>query len=280
MKHINLFLEGCKKILKKQYKTVCACVICLALLSASAYIYSEKQHDQPTASIEEIADWGLRFDKDNKPPTGNVDEDELEKYNAHFIDDSGEKVIYLTFDAGYEAGYTPEILDILKEEQVPATFFLVGNYLKTQPDLVRRMVEEGHTVGNHTASHPDMSTIQDLENFRAELETVERLYTEVTGQQMKKFYRPPQGKFNVNNLMQAQMLGYTTVFWSLAYADWDPANQPTHEYALNKLNSRIHDGAIVLLHPTSSTNRDILKELIQTWKAEGYIFRSVTDLDS
>lgn len=280
MKHINLFLEGCKKILKKQYKTVCACVICLALLSASAYVCSEKQHDQPTASIEEIADWGLRFDKDNKPPTGNVDEDELEKYNAHFIDDSGEKVIYLTFDAGYEAGYTPEILDILKEEQVPATFFLVGNYLKTQPDLVRRMVEEGHTVGNHTASHPDMSTIQDLENFRAELETVERLYTEVTGQQMKKFYRPPQGKFNVNNLMQAQMLGYTTVFWSLAYADWDPANQPTHEYALNKLNSRIHDGAIVLLHPTSSTNKDILKELIQTWKAEGYTFRSITDLDS
>lgn len=280
MKHINLFLEGCKKVLKKQYKTVCACAICLALLSASAYIYSEKQHAQPTASIEEIADWGLRFDKDNKPPTGNVDEDELEKYNAHFIDDSGEKVIYLTFDAGYEAGYTPEILDILKEEQVPATFFLVGNYLKTQPDLVRRMVEEGHTVGNHTASHPDMSTIQDLENFRAELETVERLYTEVTGQQMKKFYRPPQGKFNVNNLMQAQMLGYTTVFWSLAYADWDPANQPTHEYALNKLNSRIHDGAIVLLHPTSSTNKDILKELIQTWKAEGYTFRSITDLAS
>ena len=144
--------------------------------------------------------------------------------------------------------------------------------------MVRRMVNEGHTVGNHTASHPDMSKISSLENFRAELEAVEKMYADITGQQMLKFYRPPQGKFSVENLQQAQALGYTTVFWSLAYADWDPAKQPTQEFAMQKLTGRIHDGAIVLLHPTSSTNRDILRKLIQQWKQEGYTFKSITEL--
>lgn len=261
----------------QKYKTAAIITVCLALLAATVFIYTKKQ-TVDVLNIDEVTDWGHSFPKSGGKPTGNVSEKTLEQYNAHFIDESGEKVLYLTFDAGYEAGYTSDILDVLKEEQVPATFFLVSNYLKTQPDMVRRMVEEGHTVGNHTASHPDMSKISDLENFRAELEVVEKQYMDITGQEMPKFYRPPQGKFSVNNLQQAQMLGYTTVFWSLAYVDWDPAKQPTQEYALEKLNSRIHDGAIILLHPTSSTNRDILKTLIQQWKNEGYTFKPITEL--
>ena len=171
-----------------------------------------------------------------------------------------------------------DILDVLKKEQIPAAFFLVGNYFKTQPELVRRMVEEGHIVGNHTTTHPDMSKIKELADFRKELEQTENLYRETTGKDMPKFYRPPQGKFSVSNLQQAQMLGYTTVFWSLAYADWDNTKQPTREYALEKLNSRIHNGAIVLLHLTSKTNAEILEELIQGWKAQGYTFKPLTDL--
>ena len=166
----------------------------------------------------------------------------------------------------------------LKKEQVPAAFFLVGNYFKTQPELVRRMVEEGHIVGNHTTTHPDMSKISDLSDFRKELEQTENLYREVTGSEMPKFYRPPQGKFSISNLQQAQMLGYTTVFWSLAYADWDNTKQPTKEFALEKLNSRIHDGAIVLLHLTSKTNAEILEELIKGWKEQGYTFKPLTEL--
>lgn len=260
-----------------KYKSAAVIAVCCALLAVSAYIYTQKK-SAAALNISEVTDWGLSFPKSGGKPTGNVGEKTLEQYNAHFIDESGEKSIYLTFDAGYEAGYTSDILDVLRSEQVPATFFLVGNYLKTQPDMVRRMVNEGHTVGNHTASHPDMSKISSLENFRAELEAVEKMYADITGQQMLKFYRPPQGKFSVENLQQAQALGYTTVFWSLAYADWDPAKQPTQEFAMQKLTGRIHDGAIVLLHPTSSTNRDILRKLIQQWKQEGYTFKSITEL--
>lgn len=261
----------------EKYKLAAVIGICCALLAISAYIYTEKK-SASVLNSNKVSDWGLSFQKTGGKPTGNVSEKELEKYNAHFIDESGGKVIYLTFDAGYEAGYTADILDVLQEQQVPAAFFLVGNYFKTQPDLVRRMVNEGHTVCNHTASHPDMSKISSLDNFRAELETVEKLYADITGQQMLKIYRPPQGKFSIENLQHAQMLGYTTVFWSLAYADWDPANQPTQEFAMQKLTQRIHNGAIVLLHPTSSTNRDILRTLIQKWKDEGYTFKSITEL--
>lgn len=223
-------------------------------------------------------DWGLSFGETGTAPRGNVSGEELKKYDAYFMDSSGEKTVFLTFDAGYENGYTPQILDVLAEEKVPAAFFLVGHYLKTHPDLVKRMAEEGHLVVNHTASHPDMSKIGDLPSFQAELEAVEKLYTEITGKPMLKYYRPPQGKFNPSNLEQAKQLGYKTVFWSLAYADWDVQNQPTAEAAMQKLTSRIHKGAVVLLHSTSKTNSEILQTLIRRWKEEGYIFRSLEEL--
>ncbi len=221
--------------------------------------------------------WGLSFSESGKPPTGNATAEFLKNYNAYFIGDTSDKKIYLTFDAGFENGYTPTILDVLKKNDVKATFFIVGNYIQSSPELVKRMVEEGHTVGNHTFSHPDMSKISQLESFKKELISLEELYKEVTGQDMIKFYRPPQGKYSEENLKQANELGYKTFFWSLAYVDWLKDKQPSKEYAFEKL-SRIHDGAIILLHSTSKTNCDILDELINKWKNDGYQFSDLRDL--
>ena len=163
----------------------------------------------------------------------------------------------------------------MKEEDVPAAFFLVGNYIEKNPEIVRRMEKEGHIVGNHTMSHPDMSAISDKDTFEAELKGLEELYKKTTGKIMKKVYRPPQGKYSEDNLKLAREMGYTTVFWSLAYVDWYEEKQPTREDALNTLNSRVHGGAIVLLHSTSKTNAGILQELIRGWKKEGYEFESL-----
>lgn len=231
------------------------------------------------AAAGQITDWGLSFQGGSgDPPIANVSAEELAEYSAYYIGDTEKKYIYLTFDAGYENGHAPTVLDILKEKQVSATFFLVGDYFKSQPDLVKRMVEEGHTVANHTATHPDMSSIGSMEAFRAELEEVERLYYNIIGSEMPKLYRPPQGKFNVSNLQQAQLLGYKTVFWSLAYQDWDNAAQPDPQASIDKLNGRIHNGAIVLLHLNSETNAQILGQLIDSWRDMGYEFRPLTEL--
>ena len=180
--------------------------------------------------------------------------------------------------SGYEIGYMPQILDILKQHEVPATFFLVGNYLQQEPELVQRMVMEGHTVGNHTWSHPDMSKITDKAAFAKELEQVEQAYMEITKQPMEKYYRPPQGVYSEENLVLAQELGYRTVFWSLAYADWDNEAQPTAEQAFDKLLTRVHPGAVVLLHSTSKTNAAILDELLTKWEDMGYRFAPISEL--
>lgn len=222
--------------------------------------------------------WGLSFPREGQPPVGNATAAELAEYNAHFVGDTGKKVIYLTFDAGYENGYTPAILDTLKQHGVPAAFFVVGHYLESAPDLVRRMAAEGHVVANHTYSHPDMSAIGSQDAFLAELTRVEEKYKEVTGQEMAKIYRPPQGKYAADNLQMACAAGYDTFFWSLAYVDWYVDRQPTRQQALDKLVGRIHPGAIVLLHSTSATNAAVLDEVLTKWKEMGYTFGSLTEL--
>ena len=228
----------------------------------------------------ETGSWGLSFREEGTPPIGNAGKDQLKQYDAAYLGDPAKKVLYLTFDAGYENGCTEKILDVLKREQVPAAFFLVGNYLERNADLVRRMVDEGHTVGNHTMHHYDMSKLTTKEAFSKELTDLEALYREVTGEPMPKFYRPPQGIYSEENLKMAKELGYKTVFWSLAYVDWLGDSQPTAEAALNKLLPRTHPGAVVLLHSTSRTNAEILEQLIDTWKAEGYCFGTLSDLFS
>ena len=222
--------------------------------------------------------WGLSFQTQGQPPVGNASAAALKQYDAAFLGDTQEKVLYLTFDAGYENGCTEKILDTLKKHNVKAAFFLVGHYMEQNQDLVRRMVEEGHIVGNHTMRHLDMAKISDPEAFKKELTDLETLFTSITGKQLPKYYRPPQGTYNAENLKQAQALGYQTVFWSLAYVDWNNDKQPTREYALEKLLPRTHNGAVVLLHSTSQTNAQILDELLTTWETQGYRFASIDQL--
>ena len=174
--------------------------------------------------------------------------------------------------------YKRQILDTLQAHNAPACFFVVGNYLETAPELVRRMVNEGHIVGNHTYHHYDMSKISDAASFRKELSDVETLYEQTTGEVMQKYYRPPQGIYSEENLRMAKQLGYRTVFWSLAYVDWYQDDQPTKEQAFSKLLPRIHPGAVVLLHSTSRTNAEILDELLTKWETMGYRFASLDEL--
>lgn len=226
-----------------------------------------------TVSAE--GNWGLSFQEEGKLPVGNASIDELKQYDAYYAKPTEEKVLYLTFDAGFENGNTPAILDALKKHHAPAAFFVVGNFLKTSPDLVKRMVKEGHIVGNHTLNHLDMSKLSSKEEFQKEISGVEDLYKKITGKPMKKLYRAPQGKYSTQNLQMAKDLGYKTFFWSLAYVDWYENNQPTKEEAFDKLLKRIHPGAIVLLHSTSSTNAQILDELLTKWEEMGYTFKSL-----
>lgn len=225
-------------------------------------------------------DWGLSFGEPGTQSVGNASAEDLAWYDAYYVGDDGEKVIYLTFDCGYENGNTEPILDALKKHNVPATFFVVGHFLETAPEMVKRMVEEGHAVGNHTYHHLDMPTISDQATFQKEMDDVANLFQEIMGKELSPYYRPPQGKCNVSNLKMAQELGYNTIFWSLAYVDWNQDNQPTHEEAFDKLTPRIHPGAIVLLHNTSQTNGEILDELLTKWEGMGYTFRPLSDLVS
>ncbi|NLT58932.1 MAG: polysaccharide deacetylase family protein [Clostridiales bacterium] len=252
---------------------ICCALFCLCgILSAQAY-----RHRAATTAAA-VDNWGLSFQKEGQPPVGNASSEYLAGFDACYLGDTGQPVIYLTFDAGYENGHTAKILDTLKAHDAPAAFFLVGHYVSTQPELVRRMVAEGHTVGNHTNTHPDMSRIADRAAFEKELGELERLFQEATGQPMSKLYRPPQGKFSEANLRMAKEMGYKTYFWSLAYVDWYTDNQPTHEQAFAKLIPRIHNGAILLLHSTSSTNAEILDELLSRYEEMGYHFGSLQEL--
>lgn len=239
----------------------------------------EKKASKETSSIvrQAAGSWGLSFQEDGKPPVADVSAEELAQYNAYYMEETEEKVLYLTFDAGYENGNTPAILDALKKHNAPAAFFIVGHYLESSPDLVKRMIDEGHIVGNHSFHHPDMSQMTK-EQFQQELGELEQLYQQTFGQEMAKYYRPPQGKFSENNLKIAQELGYKTCFWSLAYVDWNVDQQPSHEDAMDKLTRRVHPGAIVLLHSTSKTNGEILDQLLTKWEEMGYTFKSLSEL--
>ena len=226
----------------------------------------------------ETGSWGLSFRTEGQPPTGPAGTKQLQQYDAAYLGNTDEKVIYLTFDSGYENGSTAKILDVLKKHNAPAAFFLVGNYIEKNGDLVRRMVDEGHIVGNHTMHHFDMSKLSDKEAFTKELHDLETLFKETTGKNLPKYYRPPQGIYSQENLQMAKDLGYKTVFWSLAYVDWRNDAQPTKDEAFAKLLPRIHNGAVVLLHSTSATNAEILDELLTKWEAAGYRFAAIDKL--
>lgn len=246
--------------------------------SATVVSHGGEQYVEAASS----GSWGLGFGADGSEtqPTGSLSKEELAEYDAWYLGADTEKVLYLTFDCGYENGNTEKILDALQRHNVKATFFVVGHFLESAPDLVKRMKEEGHMVGNHTWHHPDMDTIAEEAKFREELDLVAAKYKEITGEELNRFYRPPQGKYNLNNLAMAKKLGYQTIFWSLAYVDWNVDAQPTKEEAFSKLTGRVHPGAVVLLHNTSKTNGEILDELLTKWEEMGYHFDTLEDLTS
>ncbi len=262
--------------------SLCLLLLPCLFLAALLYLRGRSSRALPTSSAAAVPasadNWGLSFPTEGQSPVGNVTQEELSQYDAWYLGDTGKKVIYLTFDCGYENGYTEAILDALKRHCAPAAFFVVGNMVETAPDIVRRMAAEGHIVGNHTYHHPDMSAIAGEVSFRKELESLAELYQETTGVPLSHYYRPPQGKYNLENLKQAQALGYQTVFWSLAYVDWYVDDQPTAEQAYAKLLPRIHNGAIVLLHSTSATNAAILDDLLTKWEEMGFTFASLDQL--
>jgi peptidoglycan-N-acetylmuramic acid deacetylase len=207
----------------------------------------------------------------------------IEQYNGYYIDckhgdNNEEKVVYLTFDAGYENGNISKILDTMKEKQVNGAFFVLGNLVTKNTDLVKRMADEGHLVCNHTNVHPDMTKKATFEGFKAELEALETLYREHTGREISRYFRPPEGRFNEETMKYANELGYKTIFWSFAYADWDNNAQMSPEAAKKKIFDNIHNGAVILLHPTSATNAQILADVIDTLKAQGYRFGSLDEL--
>lgn len=206
----------------------------------------------------------------------------IEQYNAVYLDPnvsdtSEEKVVYLTFDAGYENGNVAKVLDVLKEEAVPGTFFILQNLICKEPELVKRMVAEGHLVGNHTAHHRDMSRASD-EALMEEITLLEDEYRDLLGQEMPKFYRPPEGKFSEANLKTLTENGYQTVFWSFAYPDWDNNRQMPPQKAEKIILENLHNGAILLLHPTSATNAAVLKDVINAIKAQGYRFGRIDEI--
>lgn len=304
--YLSMMIVVNREKVKRMLRRGLAFALVIGLAAGYRVMYPGEPGVKTTGNIGEVTNWGLSFNKEGEPPVGNASASELSQYEAWYVGDTGKKTIYLTFDAGYENGYTAEILDTLKQHKVPAAFFLVGTYIRDNPELVKRMASEGYIVGNHSMNHRDMSAVSDEAVFQKELAEVEMAYQsalddgtgaasagatdETTGDssdkgktgekkvKMPKYYRPPEGKFSPQNLEMAKKLGYKTIFWSLAYVDWNTDRQPTREEALNTLLPRTHNGAVVLLHSTSKTNAKVLGELIERWKTEGYQFGTLDEL--
>ena len=237
----------------------------------------------PILAVRNAYSWYCVRNKEHKQPRLDAEMRFIEDYGGYHVDkthgdDCSEKVVYLTFDAGYENGNIAKILDILNGQDVTAAFFVLGNLIEKNPELILRMETEGHTVCNHTDKHRDMSKCTKREEFAEELRSLEEKYYACTGKDMKKYYRPPEGRFSLDNMKFANELGYKTIFWSFAYADWDNKNQMSPQKAKEKILSNIHNGAIILLHPTSATNAAILEDVIIELKAQGYEFGTLDEL--
>ena len=229
------------------------------------------------ASAKENSWYCIRTPDHKRPPLPS-EFNYIKDYNGYYIGED-EKVVYLTFDAGYENGNVERTLDILKAQDVPGAFFVLSNLINQNPDLIIRMADEGHLICNHTSKHPDMTKMATIGEFKSEIDALEKLCIDITGKEVAKYFRPPEGKFNEQTLQFANELGYKTIFWSFAYADWDNNNQMSEAKAKEKILSNIHNGAIILLHPTSETNTRILEDVITELKAQGYRFGSLDELE-
>lgn len=241
---------------------------------------------QPRATVDanpsqQAFHFGFKKSKNGQLPSINEEgfKDILERHGAIFLGDTKQKEIYLTFDNGYENGYTSKILDVLKDKKVPTIFFITGHYVKDQPELVQRMVSEGHLVGNHSWSHPDVTTISN-EQLKNELLKVKTAVADITSQKEMTFVRAPRGIFNESMLAVSRAEGYTNVFWSAAYKDWDPATQKGSEYAYTQVMNQLHPGAVILLHSVSKDNTEAMGRIIDDARKQGYEFKSLTQMQS
>lgn len=248
---------------------VLALILCFALTTSSF-------------ATGEIS-WYFKKNNEHKQPTLDANLAFINNYSCYYVDKNHgdaceDKVIYLTFDAGYENGNVERILDILKEKDVKGAFFVLSHLIEANTDLVKRMADEGHMVCNHTMSHKNMASVTDRAVFEQELGGLEQLYAEKVGREMPKYYRPPEGRLTEENLKILEDMGYKTILWSFAYADWDNAKQPAPQQAIEKLINGTHNGEILLLHPTSKTNADILSQLIDVWREMGYRFGTLDEL--
>src|SRR5690606_33904006 len=221
--------------------------------------------------------WACKPSRDETLPDVGIYGELIKDRLAFYADFTGEKHIYLTFDNGYDQGHTASILDILKKHDVPATFFVTGHYVKSEPELIKRMVDEGHIIGNHSYTHPDFTKLSKAEMAK-ELKMVEKAVKELTDQKEMVYVRPPRGMFNENTLRWAEELGYIHIFWSVAFKDWEVDRQRGWEYAYNQMMQQVHPGAIVLLHTVSEDNAKALDQIITDLKERGYSFKSLDDL--
>lgn len=217
--------------------------------------------------------WGLVRKKGAPPEVEAKAEKLLEEHNGFYMDKTGEKVMYLTFDEGYENGFTSKILDVLQAENVPAAFFVTGPYLKNQTELVGRMIDEGHIVGNHTVNHLNLPK-QTAEKVQSEIGELNKMCEQMYGVTMR-YVRPPEGEYSEKVLAVAEDMGYKTIMWSFAYKDWDVNLQKGKDYAVSQVVPYFHNGAILLLHAVSSDNAAALEEIIRKAKDEGYEFKSL-----
>ena len=259
-------------------------VLGIVMIGIIAFLFINSNKNQnkiiQTSSGEVLSNkkigWGIkRSENHEQPDLGSTNKKLIDEHEDIAMGNKEDKYVYLTFDEGYEAGYTAQILDTLKANGVKAAFFITGHYLNTQEELVKRMIDEGHIVGNHTVNHPSMP---DLENDKLK-EEITKLHTAVYekfGYEMK-YLRPPKGEFSERTLHITKSLGYTTVMWSFAYDDWDENKQDREDYAKEKILSNLHNGAVILLHANSKDNCNILDEVIKEIKKEGYEFKTLDE---
>ncbi|MFD0714836.1 delta-lactam-biosynthetic de-N-acetylase [Paenibacillus sp. GCM10027626] len=254
------------------FRKALAIALCVGLMAGAGIIRAEASGAKPYH-------FGFKKSKNGQLPSiaeegfMNI----VQKHGGIFLGDTKTKELYLTFDNGYENGYTAPILDVLKSKQVPAAFFITGHYVKDQPELVKRMTAEGHIVGNHSWSHPDMTTLS-AEQIQSELNRVKLAVQEVTGQSTMHYLRPPRGIFSERSLEVSRQAGYISVFWSIAYKDWDVNAQRGAQHAYNNVMAQLHPGAVLLLHSVSKDNAEALARIIDDARAKGYTFKSLDEM--
>ena len=263
--------------MNKEFKTIVLGGLLSLILTLTIFTGVNQNEILTNANIEVSntkIGWGIKRNDNNlQPDLGSTNKSLIDKYNGIAMGNNEEKVIYLTFDLGYEAGYTSKILDTLKEKNVQGTFFITAHYLNTASDLVERMINEGHIVGNHTVNHKSMPDLSD-EEIKNELMKLNQAVYEKFGYEMK-YMRPPRGEFSERTLKITENLGFKTVMWSFAYVDWKEDSQPSYDEALDIIKSNFHNGEIMLLHATSKTNSEIMGQIIDEARKQGYEFKSL-----